>query len=74
MDEAKDDLAKAQRRIKKQIAKAHRALEFQVGDLVMLKLSPKLWKNRHRGLIPTYDRQFKAMTRVGQMAYRLELP
>ncbi|GJZ05563.1 putative reverse transcriptase domain-containing protein [Tanacetum coccineum] len=52
-------------------------LEFQVGDRVMLKVSP--WKGvirfRKRGkLNPWYIRPFKILKRVGPVAYTLELP
>nr|GEV19593.1 putative reverse transcriptase domain-containing protein [Tanacetum cinerariifolium] len=51
-------------------------LEFQVGDKVMLKVSP--WKGvirfRKRGkLNPCYIRHFKILPKVGTIAYRLEL-
>uniref|UniRef100_A0A803NCA4 Uncharacterized protein n=1 Tax=Chenopodium quinoa TaxID=63459 RepID=A0A803NCA4_CHEQI len=48
MDKDRDSLAKAQRRMKKQVDKSRRPLEFQVRDLVM--------------------------TRIGNVAYSLELP
>uniref|UniRef100_A0A803MZL3 Chromo domain-containing protein n=1 Tax=Chenopodium quinoa TaxID=63459 RepID=A0A803MZL3_CHEQI len=64
MYETRDSLAKARRRMKKPADKHCRPLEFQVVDLVMLKLTSHLWKkisgkNRHRGLIPPYDGPFK---------------
>ncbi|GJZ85387.1 putative reverse transcriptase domain-containing protein [Tanacetum coccineum] len=52
-------------------------LEFQVGDRVMLKVSSWKWVVRFgkRGkLNPRYIRPFKVLTKVGTIAYRLELP
>lgn len=48
MNEAKDSLVKAQLRMKKQADKGRRPLEFTVGDMVMLKLTPRLWKKIYR--------------------------
>ncbi|KAK4384536.1 hypothetical protein Sango_3050800 [Sesamum angolense] len=64
LDEAKDNLAKAQRRMKKYADMGRRHVEFSVGDQVLLKLTPQIWKkisskSVHRGLIPKYDRPFK---------------
>ncbi|GJS15293.1 putative reverse transcriptase domain-containing protein [Tanacetum coccineum] len=52
-------------------------LEFQVGDKVMLKVSP--WKGvirfgKREKLNPRYIGPFKIIAKVGTVAYRLELP
>ncbi|GJS14293.1 putative reverse transcriptase domain-containing protein [Tanacetum coccineum] len=52
-------------------------MEFQVGDRVMLKVSP--WKGilhfgKRRKLNPRYVRPFKVLEKVGAIAYKLELP
>ncbi|GKC18275.1 putative reverse transcriptase domain-containing protein [Tanacetum coccineum] len=45
----------------------HKPMEFQVGDRVMLKVSP--WK-----LNPRYVGPFKVLETVGAVAYKLKLP
>ncbi|GKB20404.1 putative reverse transcriptase domain-containing protein [Tanacetum coccineum] len=52
-------------------------MEFQVGDRVMLKVSP--WKGvvrfgKRGKLNPKYVRLFKVLEKVGAVAYKLELP
>ncbi|GJR74123.1 putative reverse transcriptase domain-containing protein [Tanacetum coccineum] len=52
-------------------------MEFQVGDIVMLKVSP--WKGvvrfgKREKLNPRYVGPFKVLAKVGAIAYKLELP
>ncbi|KAK1423394.1 hypothetical protein QVD17_18696 [Tagetes erecta] len=77
IDQIRAHLKAAQDRQKSYADKRRRPIEFQEGDYVMLKVSP--WKGvirfRKRGkLSPRFIGPFKIINRVGQVAYRLELP
>ncbi|GKB35931.1 putative reverse transcriptase domain-containing protein [Tanacetum coccineum] len=73
----KNRLLTARSRQKSYADKRLKPLEFEVGDMVLLKVSP--WKGAvcfgKRGkLSPRYIRPFKILARVGPVAYTLELP
>ncbi|KAI3811011.1 hypothetical protein L1987_20725 [Smallanthus sonchifolius] len=73
----KDRLKAARDRQKSYADNRRRPLEFQVGDKVMLKVSP--WKGvarfGNRGkLNPRYVGPFEILARVGPVAYKLKLP
>ena len=67
----------AQSRQKSYADRRRRPLEFMVGDLVFLKVSPMRGVVRFgkKGkLAPRYVGPFLVIARIGSMAYRLELP
>ena len=79
LDEANDILDKTAHRMKKYVDQGCRPQDFQVGEQVLLKLTPTIWKriNRkivHHELVPKYDGPFKVMKKVENVAYRLKLP
>ncbi|GKE41410.1 putative reverse transcriptase domain-containing protein, partial [Tanacetum coccineum] len=72
----KNHLLTACGRQKSYADKRAKPLEFEVGDMVLLKVSP--WKGDARfgkrgKLSPCYIRPFKILARVGPIAYTLEL-
>ncbi|GKB51654.1 putative reverse transcriptase domain-containing protein, partial [Tanacetum coccineum] len=73
----KSHIRAARNRQKSYADRRRKPLEFQVGDKVMLKVSP--WKGVIRfgkwgKLNPRYVGPFKILPKVGTVAYRLELP
>jgi len=73
----RDRLKYAQDRQKSYADNKRRLIDFQVGDKVMLKVSP--WKGvirfgKRGKLSPSFLRPFKVLERIGSQAYRLELP
>lgn len=54
-----------------------REREFNIGDMVLLKLQPYKQVSMHRGNVkmqPKFYGPFKVLNRVGKMAYKLQLP
>ncbi|GKE51500.1 hypothetical protein Tco_1486656 [Tanacetum coccineum] len=67
----------AQDRQKGYADRKRKPMEYEVGDRVMLKVSP--WKGvvqfgKRGKLNPRYVGPFKVLAKVGKVAYRLELP
>ncbi|GJR77053.1 putative reverse transcriptase domain-containing protein [Tanacetum coccineum] len=73
----KNRLLTSRRRQKSYANRRAKLLEFEVGDTVLLKVSP--WKGtmcfrKCEKLSPRYIRPFKILARVGPVAYTLEFP
>nr|GEX60921.1 reverse transcriptase domain-containing protein [Tanacetum cinerariifolium]GEX81032.1 reverse transcriptase domain-containing protein [Tanacetum cinerariifolium] len=73
----KNRLLTAKSRQKSYADVRRKPMEFEVGDKVMLKVSP--WKGvirfgKHGKLSPRYIGPFEVIKRIGLVAYKLELP
>ncbi|GKF29483.1 putative reverse transcriptase domain-containing protein [Tanacetum coccineum] len=73
----KQRIQAAQDRQKSYADLKRKPMEFKVGDMVMLKVSP--WKGvvrfgKRGKLNPRYVRPYKVLAKVGKVSYRLELP
>ncbi|GJS22741.1 putative reverse transcriptase domain-containing protein [Tanacetum coccineum] len=73
----KQRMQAAQDRQKSYADRKRKPMEFEVGDRVMLKVSP--WKGvvrfgKRGKLNPRYVRPFRVLAKVGKVAYKLELP
>ncbi|XP_057517923.1 uncharacterized protein LOC130798844 [Amaranthus tricolor] len=67
----------AQDRQKSYVDKRRRALEFEVGEKVLLKVSPTkgiMRFGRKRKLSPRFIGPYEVLERIGEVAYRLTLP
>jgi hypothetical protein len=78
-EQAQDSLRTARKRMLKYANQKRRLLEFSVGDKVLLKLTPQIWKKivgtmKHQELVPRYNGPFEIIEKVGAVAYRLKLP
>ncbi|KAL5739441.1 hypothetical protein ACOSQ2_028621 [Xanthoceras sorbifolium] len=74
-----ESLAKVARRMKKYADKHRWPLEFNVGDKVLLKLTPKIWKKiidrrYHKGLIQRYNGLFVVNERIGSVQQKRAPP
>ncbi|KAK6146302.1 hypothetical protein DH2020_020171 [Rehmannia glutinosa] len=77
VDLVQEAMEKVKSRQKSYADKRRKDLEFEVGDEVFLRLSPRKGLiNPKKGgkLSPRYVGPYKILQRIGKLAYRLELP
>lgn len=76
-DLARSYLDKAAKRMKKWADKKRRPVDYQVGDLVLVKLLPQQFQSLrkvHKGLVRSYEGPFQIVKKVGKVSYQLQLP
>lgn len=78
LDLVRQQLLRAQQRMKLQADKRRSERSFQVGDMVYLKLQPyvqaSLAPRAHQKLSYRYFGPYKILSRIGDVAYKLDLP
>ncbi|RVW35112.1 hypothetical protein CK203_085924 [Vitis vinifera] len=78
LNELKDHLCCAQSKMKSSADAHHRAVQFEVGDFVYIKLRLyclcSLAKRPNEKLFPRYFGPYKVVQQIGPVAYRLEFP
>ncbi|MCH79981.1 hypothetical protein A2U01_0000743, partial [Trifolium medium] len=76
--EMQEQLVRAQDVMRAQANKHRRDVEYEVGDMVYLKIKPykmkSLAKRINQKLSPRYYGPYEILQRVGQVAYKLKLP
>ncbi|KAL3499013.1 hypothetical protein ACH5RR_041745 [Cinchona calisaya] len=74
-DLARASLRRAAKKMKKWADEKRRFLEFEEGDLVLVKMHSILrYRKVHKGLLRRYEGPFKVLRRIGKVAYKVELP
>ncbi|KAF2315659.1 hypothetical protein GH714_040181 [Hevea brasiliensis] len=71
---AKTSLARAAKKMKKWADSKRRHLEFEEGDLVLVRMFHRTRGKRHKGLLRKYEGPFPIEKRIGKVAYRVKLP
>lgn len=78
LDSLRQNLLKAQQRMKTQADKGRREVQFQIGDWVYLKVQPYRFKSlarkRNEKLSPRFYGPYQILEKIGAVAYKLQLP
>ena len=78
LDELKEQLVKAQNRMKALVDKHRREVELLVGEKVFLKIQPydlkSLAERQNQKLSPWYYGPSEVLEKIAEVAYRLKLP